>query len=534
MLSRELGAALDCKWLSDRCRVQCDASLGARYVLYVATVALRADENPALDVAIKLAIYLSQPLLVHAFFDDRAPHATARRAAFIFESVCELERDLHAKGIPFSFQMFGDGQRQPYHLTMASRAGCVVMDEPFIAYHLQTVAKIVRCGSPSLTVDSSCLLPARLVSAADCKRAYRFREKTSRARQEAIKLGYPQNAQASLPEALCLGSAAVTAMLKILPFRLEGLSDRTFQQISERSALDFSVAPVSDRTRGGSSHGLRRWTAFVKNGLASYNKRRNDPLLHFSSCGVSRMSPYLNLGIVSPFRIAGDASRAKSAGSTKFLDEFGIWREMAYAFCFHNPAHLENVRNVIPAWAYKTLMDHHNDARQVRSLRELADAKSGEPLWDLAQLSLVLNGELHNSLRMTWGKEVLRWTQSPEEAFSHLVYLNDHFALDGLSPPSIAGIAWCLGWADGPKTAQECTIFGTVRARSAASIGRKLDLVRLEGVIRAPPDGGELGDTTSSTTNTPRRRADGGQASMMEYISLQKKPKYGSKSHAQN
>jgi hypothetical protein len=31
-----------------------------------------------------------------------------------------------------------------------------------------------------------------------------------------------------------------------------------------------------------------------------------------------------------------------------------------------------------------------------------------------------------------------------------LIYLNDRYALDGLSPPSYAGLLWCLGWGDNP------------------------------------------------------------------------------------
>jgi deoxyribodipyrimidine photolyase len=38
---------------------------------------------------------------------------------------------------------------------------------------------------------------------------------------------------------------------------------------------------------------------------------------------------------------------------------------------------------------------------------------SGDRLWDLAQRSLLVHGELHNNLRMTWAKAIPGWTQGP-------------------------------------------------------------------------------------------------------------------------
>lgn len=57
-------------------------------------------------------------------------------------------------------------------------------------------------------------------------------------------------------------------------------------------------------------------------GLGSYAKRRNQIEID----GVSRMSAYLHYGMVSPLRIAREAS---ADGAEKFLDELLIWREPA-------------------------------------------------------------------------------------------------------------------------------------------------------------------------------------------------------------
>eukprot|EP00957_Ditylum_brightwellii_P151911 11568351-Ditylum_brightwellii.AAC.1 len=56
---------------------------------------------------------------------------------------------------------------------------------------------------------------------------------------------------------------------------------------------------------------------------------------------------------------------------------------------------------------------------------------------------------------MTWGKTVVHWGSTSHgvnssHVLSTLCYLNDRFALDGLSPPSYAGLLWCMGWSDKP------------------------------------------------------------------------------------
>ena len=76
---------------------------------------------------------------------------------------------------------------------------------------------------------------------------------------------------------------------------------------------------------------------------------------------------------------------------------------------------------------------------------------------------------------MLWGKKVLEWTSSPEEALEVLVELNNRWALDGRDPNSYSGIFWTLGRFDrawGP----ERPIFGTVRYMSSDSTRRKLDV----------------------------------------------------------
>ena len=59
-------------------------------------------------------------------------------------------------------------------------------------------------------------------------------------------------------------------------------------------------------------------------------------------------------------------------------------------------------------------------------------------------------GTIHNYLRMLWGKKVIEWSRTPEEAYGILEHLNNKYALDGRDPNSYTGILWCFGLFDRP------------------------------------------------------------------------------------
>jgi deoxyribodipyrimidine photo-lyase len=76
---------------------------------------------------------------------------------------------------------------------------------------------------------------------------------------------------------------------------------------------------------------------------------------------------------------------------------------------------------------------------------------------------------------MLWGKKIIEWTRTPQEALAIMVELNNKYALDGRDPNSYSGIFWCLGRYDrawGP----ERPIFGTVRYMSSENTARKFNV----------------------------------------------------------
>ncbi len=74
---------------------------------------------------------------------------------------------------------------------------------------------------------------------------------------------------------------------------------------------------------------------------------------------------------------------------------------------------------------------------------------------------------------MLWGKKILEWSRSPEEALATMIALNDRYALDGRDPNSYSGILWCLGRYDRPW-GPERPVFGTVRYMTSENTARKV------------------------------------------------------------
>ena len=102
-------------------------------------------------------------------------------------------------------------------------------------------------------------------------------------------------------------------------------------------------------------------------------------------------------------------------------------------------------------------------------------ASTHDPLWNAAQRELSATGGIHNYLRMLWGKKVIEWSRTPEEAYQTLIHLNNKYALDGRNPNSYTGILWCFGLFDRPWAPQR-NVLGQIRYMSSANTAKKFKL----------------------------------------------------------
>ena len=81
-------------------------------------------------------------------------------------------------------------------------------------------------------------------------------------------------------------------------------------------------------------------------------------------------------------------------------------------------------------------------------------------------------GFMHNHMRMYWGKKIVEWTPSPEEAFDTVLRLNNRFFLDGRDSNSFTNVAWLFGLHDRPWGPRP--VLGNVRSLGAATL-KKFD-----------------------------------------------------------
>ncbi len=147
-------------------------------------------------------------------------------------------------------------------------------------------------------------------------------------------------------------------------------------------------------------------------------------------------------------------------------------RELSYNFTKFNLQY--NSLESLPSWVQKTMREHIDDNRApIYSLEQLEHGKTYDELWNAAQREMVETGEMHNYVRMLWGKNVIGWTRNYEEAFAILEHLNNKYCLDGRNPNSYAGILWCFGKHDRPW--MERPVFGTIRYMTSGSTGKKFD-----------------------------------------------------------
>ncbi|CAM6006255.1 unnamed protein product [Sphagnum balticum] len=458
------------EFLRQRTYILRDGNIEGKYVLYWMKNAVRAHENPALDVSLQISAILSLPLLVYQEISEKEPYASDRRFAFEIEGARDVQEEFSKRKIDYLFWIQRYNQ-PPVLNKLASEAAIVIGEDMPVPSERAAKQRLADASTtPLWLVDTACIVPMKTAGKA-YTRAFAYRQATARERSERLKASYEEIEHH--PPPLPTGTIDVAKL---------SLAESCLSDLFSTLEIDHTLKPIND-TRGGSVAGYQRWHSFVEQQLPRYARDRNDPLLDPSS----RLSPYLRLGHVSPFRIAREAALSGVSGAYKFLDELLVWRELSYTFCRFTPQ-LETL-DAIPPWAVESLRDHEHDRRpHIFSYEELFFAKTNDSLWNAAQLSLLIRGELHNNVRMTWGKAFLKWTNNAEDALAKMISLNHRLALDGNDPSSYGGLLWCLGQFDRPFPPEK-PILGLVRDRPTTSHANRLDVEKYLASIQAYSDG---------------------------------------------
>ncbi|MBI5608695.1 MAG: deoxyribodipyrimidine photolyase, partial [Deltaproteobacteria bacterium] len=234
---------------------------------------------------------------------------------------------------------------------------------------------------------------------------------------------------------------------------------------------------------GGRQAGLQRLGHWLNGGLGRYTERRDDP----TEDGTSRLSPYLHFGQLGPREVAQAACCAPAPAEARdaFVEQLVVRRELAWHFAARNPHHAS--LQGCEAWALKSLKEQAGDRRPFRyTYAELEQAATHDPAWNAAQRQMVQTGWMHNRMRMYWAKQLLLWTDDPQQAFAFALRLNDTWQLDGRDPNGYAGIAWAIGGKHDRPWPPRKPVWGLVRPMVASGLAKKFNA---ELYVRQPGAG---------------------------------------------
>ncbi|HEY2385061.1 MAG TPA: deoxyribodipyrimidine photolyase [Terriglobia bacterium] len=462
------------------------------YILYWMIASRRRNWNFALQRAVHWAEELRKPLLVLEALSCTYPWASSRFHTALMQGMRDNLQSFEHSGAtyyPFieRFPSHGEGLMH----TLAESA-CVVVTDDFPAFEIPRWITAVAVRSRVLVekVDSNGIFPMRSTDRLFTS-AYSFRRFLQAVlRRHLEQFPLPDSlADVELPEGVCP------------PQIQRRWPAATLMELSSPHAqtatipVDQSVPTVSSFAAGARA-ACGRLKTFMERGLPAYIESRTQPEADTSS----GLSPYLHFGHISAHQIfravtsrsnwTPEKLRGKPTGGREgwwgvpldteaFLDQLITWREIGFNMCAHSTNYASY--DSLPAWARKTLSEHAADLRpKLYSPGELENARTHDPLWNAAQLQLVQEGRVHNYLRMLWGKKILEWSRSPQDALEIMIHLNNKYALDGRDPNSYSGIFWTLGRYDRPW-APERPIFGKIRYMSSGNTARKM---RVRGYVQ--------------------------------------------------
>jgi deoxyribodipyrimidine photo-lyase len=418
------------------------------YVLYWMQASQRAEYNHALEYAILKGNELHQPVIVFFGITDRFPQANERHYTFMLEGLREVKQSLGERGI---LMVILHQSPEMGAVQLAKGASLAVVDRGYLKIQKEWRSDAAtKMNCPLIQVETDVIVPVEETSPKEEYAAATIRSKIHKKLSHFL---VPLKQRDPAVESLSLD--------------FDSFDINEVDKAISKLHIDRSVQRVSS-FQGGTKEARNHLEVFLEGKLDQFPELRNDPTLDY----LSHMSPYLHFGQISPLYIALKALETKSPGTEAFLEELIVRRELSMNFVFYNEKY--DSFEAVPEWAKKTLKAHKKDKRQYTySLEELESTQTHDPYWNAAQKEMVIKGKMHGYMRMYWGKKIIEWRKTPEEAFQTTLYLNNKYELDGRDPNGFTGVAWCFGKHDRPWG--ERPVFGNVRYMNDKGLKRKFD-----------------------------------------------------------
>lgn len=424
-----------------------------KYVLYKMQASVRITYNLALQAAISKANELDLPLKIIFRIDTSFPEANYRHFVFMIQGLREIQDKLINLGA--SFEIITNKEDNLF-LQFINDAASIIMDKNYL--RIQTKWKNwieENTNTEILEIEDNIIVP---IASASYKAEWAARTIRPKIMPKIDYFTYDSILAPTLKHKTQVNIEQINRNNKILNHTLKKLKETDYL-----SEVGF---------KGGETYAHNILKEFIDSKLMNYDINHNDPSLR----GSSLLSPYLHFGQISPITIVQELKHNPEA--EKFIEQLVVRRELAINYTYYTPDY--DKYSSIPLWARNTLEKHKNDNHPILyNLEELEQASTLDKSWNASMIEMTETGYMENTMRMYWGKKIIEWSPSPEEAYRRMVYLNNKYFLDGRDPNSYAGIGWCFGLHDRPW--KERSIFGMVRYMNEAGLQRKY---KIEDYIR--------------------------------------------------
>jgi deoxyribodipyrimidine photo-lyase len=427
------------------------------YVLYWPQMNRRVDSNHALLHAAEIADRLGLPVLVYEALTCSYEYANDRLHTFILEGVPETARRLQKAGIGYVFYLRRTkADRNDTFYEVAKQAAAIVSDDyPTFIARTHNTSVPAKLDAAYFAVDSSCIVPMSEIPHRQYG-AYTIRPRIHRLLPTYLTPADTLRVKRRFADAIPKFHTEVTPA--------------NIKELVACCEIDHSIPP-SSAFQGGSLAAETLLQTFLQEKLRSYAQGRNEP----SQNATSHMSPYLHFGQISALEIALKVTAYADEHRLivdEYLEELIVRRELAfnYARFVEDPGDLKN----LPEWCQLNMQKHEKDKRDpVYSPQQFERAETHDELWNATQKEMLQRGKIQGYYRMYWGKKIIEWSRTYEEAAKTMIDIHGRYALDGRDPNTYTNIFWCFGLHDRPWP--ERPVFGKMRYMSLDGMKRKTD-----------------------------------------------------------